>query len=42
VRQIRDRKCYEKYGSKEVTLLGIAFSGKKEIRCKFEKVTPLR
>jgi hypothetical protein len=36
--QIRDRKYYEKYARKEVSLLAIAFGENKEIRCKFENV----
>jgi methylase of polypeptide subunit release factors len=36
--QIRDRKYYEKYVGKEVSLLAIAFGENKEIRCKFEAI----
>ena len=36
--QIDDRKYYEKYISKEVSLLALAFGDKKEIGCKFQKV----
>ncbi|MDR1243969.1 MAG: PD-(D/E)XK nuclease domain-containing protein, partial [Endomicrobium sp.] len=36
--QIRERKYYEKYISSKPTLLGIVFSGNKEIACKFESV----
>jgi hypothetical protein len=36
--QIRDRKYYEKYVGKEVSLLAIVFGENKEIRCKFESV----
>jgi hypothetical protein len=38
VGQIRDRKYYEKYVGKEISLLTIAFGENKEIRCKFESV----
>jgi Holliday junction resolvase-like predicted endonuclease len=36
--QIRGKKYYEKYIRSNPTLLGIVFSEKKEIRCKFESV----
>jgi Holliday junction resolvase-like predicted endonuclease len=38
--QIKERKYYEKYINRkeEVALLGIVFSEKKEIKCKFERV----
>ncbi|MDR3306591.1 MAG: PD-(D/E)XK nuclease domain-containing protein [Endomicrobium sp.] len=37
IKQIKEKKYYEKYDRKEVSLLAIAFSNKKEIGCKFEK-----
>ena len=36
--QIKERKYYEKYVSKEVKLLALAFGRNKEIGCKFEKI----
>jgi hypothetical protein len=36
--QIKEKKYYEKYGSRNVSLLAIAFGDKKEIACRFEKV----
>jgi hypothetical protein len=38
MKQIKDNKYYEKYISSNPTLLGIVFSGNKEIACKFESV----
>ncbi|MDR1243821.1 MAG: PD-(D/E)XK nuclease domain-containing protein, partial [Endomicrobium sp.] len=38
MRQIRDKKYYEKYMGKEVSLLAVAFGKDKEIACKFESV----
>ncbi|MDR1523604.1 MAG: PD-(D/E)XK nuclease domain-containing protein [Endomicrobium sp.] len=35
--QIREKKYYVKYASKEVTLLGIVFSKNKDITCMFER-----
>jgi Holliday junction resolvase-like predicted endonuclease len=37
--QIKERKYYEKYIRSKPTLLGILFSEKKEIKCKFERVS---
>jgi Holliday junction resolvase-like predicted endonuclease len=34
--QIHNRKYYEKYASKEVRLLAIAFGDNKDIACKFQ------
>jgi Holliday junction resolvase-like predicted endonuclease len=34
--QIKEKKYYEKYGDREVSLLAVAFGEGKEIRCKFE------
>jgi Holliday junction resolvase-like predicted endonuclease len=34
--QIHNRKYYEKYASKEVSLLAIAFGDNKDIACKFQ------
>jgi hypothetical protein len=38
--QIKEKRYYEKYGSKDVSLLGIGFGKEKEIGCKFEGVYP--
>jgi DNA-binding Lrp family transcriptional regulator len=38
MKQIRERKYYEKYEGKEVSLLGIVIGERKEIRCKFERI----
>jgi hypothetical protein len=34
--QIKEKKYYEKYGGREVSLLAVAFGEDKEIVCKFE------
>jgi hypothetical protein len=36
MKQIKERKYYEKYGGSEVSLLAIAFGDNREIGCKFE------
>jgi Holliday junction resolvase-like predicted endonuclease len=36
IEQIKEKKYYEKYGSREVSLLAIAFGDNKEVACKFE------
>jgi hypothetical protein len=33
--QIKEKKYYEKYGDREVSLLAVAFGENKEIGCKF-------
>jgi Holliday junction resolvase-like predicted endonuclease len=38
IKQIRNIKYYEKYGSRNVSLLAIAFGDNKKIACRFEKV----
>jgi Holliday junction resolvase-like predicted endonuclease len=38
IKQIKDRKYYEKYTSNKVSLLAIAFGDNKEIACKFQKL----
>jgi Holliday junction resolvase-like predicted endonuclease len=38
MRQISDKKYYEKYMGQEVSLLAVAFGKDKEIACKFESV----
>jgi hypothetical protein len=38
LKQIKERKYYEKYEGNDVSLLGIAFGDKKEIGCKFMAV----
>jgi ERCC4-type nuclease len=38
MKQIRDKKYYEKYMGKEVSLLAVAFGQNKEIICKFAKI----
>ena len=38
MKQIREGKYYEKYKRNKVSLLGIVFGEKKEIRCRFEGV----
>jgi hypothetical protein len=37
MKQIRDRRYYEKYADRDVLLLGIAFTGK-DVKCSMEKV----
>jgi hypothetical protein len=36
--QIKEKKYYEKYSSREVSLLAVAFGENKEIGCKFENI----
>jgi hypothetical protein len=36
IRQIKEKRYYEKYSSSDVSLLGIGFGKDKEIGCKFE------
>jgi hypothetical protein len=36
IEQIREKRYYEKYGKKDVSLLGIGFGKAKEIECEFE------
>jgi Holliday junction resolvase-like predicted endonuclease len=36
--QIKEKKYYEKYRDKEVSLLAVAFGENKEIGCKFENI----
>jgi hypothetical protein len=36
--QIKEKKYYEKYASREVSLLAVAFGENKEISCQFRKV----
>jgi hypothetical protein len=38
MKQIKDKKYYEKYMGKEVSLLAVAFGQNKEIICKFAKI----
>jgi hypothetical protein len=37
MKQIRDRRYYEKYLDRKVILLGVAFTGK-EVACKMENI----
>jgi hypothetical protein len=36
--QIKERKYYEKYGGREVSLLAIAFGENREIGCNFDNI----
>jgi hypothetical protein len=38
IKQIREKKYSEKYGKKDVSLVGIGFGKEKEIGCKFEEM----
>jgi hypothetical protein len=40
IEQIKEKRYYEKYGKRDVSLLGIGFGKGKEIGCKFEVVYP--
>jgi hypothetical protein len=37
MKQIRDRRYYEKYADRDVLLLGIAFTGK-DVKCSMEAI----